>query len=86
MLIFALTCDLKRVPRAIRFLSEATLPIYLFHLFFVYSVEGWFPHAGSAAEPIVILVLWSAGLVGSLLVIFAGRVLLGRHSRAVIGA
>jgi surface polysaccharide O-acyltransferase-like enzyme len=86
MLMFVLSCGLERVPKAIRLLSEATLSIYLLHLFFVYSAEDWFPHAGSEAEPVMVLVLWTARLVGSLLVIFVGRFILGRHSRAIIGA
>jgi membrane-bound acyltransferase YfiQ involved in biofilm formation len=86
MLICTLSCGLKRVPKPIRFLSDVTYSLYLFHLFFVYTAQDVFPHAYRALDPMGVLVPWAAGLVGALLVIMLGRRLLGRHSRTYLGA
>ena len=86
MLIYASSCGMERAPAPVRFLSESTFSIYLFHLFFVYSVQGVVANAQDLPGPAVVLVPWFAGLIGSLSLIFAGRYLLGRNSRAILGA
>ena len=41
----------RTTPRPIRFLSEVTYSIYLFHLFFMYEAQRLFPHAAGSLEP-----------------------------------
>ncbi len=83
-LILVLAGALQRSPRALRWTSDATYAIYLFHLFFLYAVQLVLPPGrGDAAS---ILLPWAAGLAGSALGIAALQRLLGRHSRDLIGA
>ncbi len=86
MLIAAASCGRSQVPGPIRFLSEATYPIYLFHLFFVYLAQDVLPHTRGVIDPVAIFGPWAAGLAGALAVIALGRALLGDRSRAIIGA
>jgi fucose 4-O-acetylase-like acetyltransferase len=72
----------RAVPRPVRALSDATLTIYLYHIL-VY--EG-LHYLGGAAPWLRVPVLACLGLAGGLAVAYAGRALLGRGSRVLIGA
>jgi peptidoglycan/LPS O-acetylase OafA/YrhL len=69
--------------RPLRFLSEATLGIYLYHRFFQMaakpSLEAWPPLALALALAVV-------GLVGASCLCLAGRRLLGPRARLLLGA
>lgn len=83
-LCFALSCGARHSPPWLRWLSDASYAIYLFHLFFLYAVKLRFPpERGDAAS---ILLPWAAGLAGSLALIAGLQRLLGRRSRGLIGA
>jgi surface polysaccharide O-acyltransferase-like enzyme len=71
-------------PAPVRFLSEATLTIYLYHLM-VYPLV--MPQARLLLDPPLRFVLMSAlGLAFGTLVVVAGRRGLGRRSRLLLGA
>ena len=71
-----------RVPGLIRFLSEASLTIYLYHRLFQFEL---LPFA-SQWDPVArILAMLLIGLVGASLVAGLGRGLLRRHSRSLLG-
>ncbi len=86
MLVSAASCGRDEIPAPIRFLSEATYPIYLFHLFFVYLAQDHIAHAQNAIDLAAVFVPWAAGLIGALAIIAVGRLLLGERSRAILGA
>ena len=69
--------------RPVRFLSEATLGIYLYHAFFQMAakprIEAWPPLA-------LALALAALGLLGASAVCLAGRRLLGLRARLLLGA
>jgi len=79
-------CALPSPERAgVRWLSDATYPIYLYHPFFI---SGWqaaigrrFPEAWLLTDGIGFLI----GLGGSVAVVLGGRRLLGRRARSVLG-
>jgi len=85
-LICALTCGRSFVPRPIRFLSDASYGIYLFHLFFMYEAQKLVPHADGTLQASALLVPWMAGVLGPVSLILLARVVLGRHSRTLLGA
>src|SRR5262249_22932250 len=66
---------------AVRFLSEWSYPVYLYHIFFTTAVRGRWRLFGPWAEAAAV----AAGLAGSLLVVLAGRRLFGGRARAIIG-
>jgi len=73
--------------RTVRFLSDSTYTIYLFHLFLVYPLQRWLAPAPGAFEPLAIAPVWLAGLAGPLALAAAGRTLLGGpRSRALLGS
>ena len=71
-----------RVPRVVRFLSEASLTLYLYHRLFQFEflpfTFDWSPLARIVAMLVV-------GLLGASLIAVLGRKLLGRHSRLLLG-
>ena len=85
-LIAVATHGLPRSPAWLRFLSDATYAIYLFHLFFLMPVRDHLALPEGHAELGPIALPWLAGLLGSLLLVVAARALLGRSSRNWIGA
>jgi surface polysaccharide O-acyltransferase-like enzyme len=85
-LILALGAERKSGSRSVRFLSDSTYTIYLFHLFFVYSVGSLVAPAPKVFDPVAIAAPWLAGIAGPLLLAAAGRALLGRRSRSVLGS
>lgn len=65
----------------VRFFSEATYPIYLYHFFFIEVARQGL----RVSHPMERLVLYVCGLVGALVVVVGGRRLLGHRARWVIG-
>jgi surface polysaccharide O-acyltransferase-like enzyme len=84
--VFVATCGRRSAPAPVTVLSDATFAIYLLHLFFVYAAKRVVQPAVREFDAWVIVVYWSAGLLGSLAVIAGARSLLGPRSRDVIGA
>ena len=84
--IVVLSHGVERSPPWLRFLSDATYAIYLFHLFFLLPVARLVPPAPDRAALGAIALPWLAGLLGSLLLVVVARALLGRHSRNWVGA
>ncbi len=80
---------LARVParvanaRPVRFLSEATLGIYLYHAFFQMAAK---PELASWSPLVQTLALATLGLVGAVSLCAAGRRLLGSRARLLLGA
>ncbi len=74
----------RRVPAPIARASDATYAVYLFHLFFVYGAQLWAP--APRGELAGLTLWWAAGLLGSALLVWSGRRLLGARSRDWIGA
>ena len=72
--------------RAVRFLSDSTYTIYLFHLFFVLPVQRLVPAAPGVFDPLAIGAAWIAGLAGPLAIAALGRALLGGRSRTFLGS
>ena len=74
------------MPSWLRFASDATYAIYLFHLFFLIPAQRMFlPPPGALAWD-AILLPWAIGLMGPLALIAAGRAVLGNRSRGLLGA
>jgi fucose 4-O-acetylase-like acetyltransferase len=84
--IAVLSRGARRSPPWLRFLSDATYAVYLFHLFFLLPVQGALPPPGREAALAPIALPWLAGLLGSLALVVAARALLGRGSRNWVGA
>jgi len=84
--IILLSRGAGRSPGWLRFTSDATYTIYLFHLFFVLTVQDLLPLPEEGADGIRIALPWLAGLAGSLLVVTGARAALGDRSREWIGA
>ncbi len=84
--ICVLSCGAGQVPRPIRFLSDVSYSIYLFHLFFMYPAQRFFPHAEGSLEPSAVLAPWAAGILGSFALIWIARRALGRRARTLFGA
>jgi surface polysaccharide O-acyltransferase-like enzyme len=87
LLILAAGVRRETPHRTIRFLSDSTYTIYLFHLFFVYPVQRLVPAAPGAFDPLALGAPWLAGLAGPLVLAALGRTLLGgQRSRAWLGS
>ena len=85
-LLYVGASRLRTSPAPLRALSDASYAIYLFHLFFVYAVQALVPPRPDALAPLPLLLPWTAGLVGPLLIARAARLALGRRARDVTGA
>lgn len=70
----------------VRWLSDATYTIYLFHLFFVTPGVSLMRAEAHAFEPLTIASIWLAGLIGSAGIVVAARAILGEQARDVVGA
>jgi fucose 4-O-acetylase-like acetyltransferase len=72
----------------LRFLADSTYTVYLFHLFFVFSLQRVLPApAPGVFEPLALVPLRLAGLVGPLVLAAASRAVLGAaRSRALVGS
>jgi peptidoglycan/LPS O-acetylase OafA/YrhL len=88
-LAFAATAGAHDSPlssRALRWLSDASYPIYLYHLFFIKIAAQHVDLTRRVFEPERLFAIWASGVVGSLAVVWLGRKLLGRYSRTWLGA
>ena len=85
-LLFVLTCGRAGSPAPLRILSDGSYAIYLFHLFFVYGVQGYLRARHHEFDAATIALSWSAGLLGAMAVIGVMRALLGARARDAIGA
>jgi peptidoglycan/LPS O-acetylase OafA/YrhL len=85
-LIVAVAGQRETAQRSVRFLSDSTYTIYLFHLFFVYPVQRLFPPAPGVFDPVAIGAAWVVGLLGPLALAALGRALLGARSRTLLGS
>jgi fucose 4-O-acetylase-like acetyltransferase len=72
--------------RAVRFLSDSTYTIYLFHLFAVLPLQRWLAPPPGVFDPLAIAPVWLAGLLAPLALAAAGRALLGARSRTLLGS
>jgi fucose 4-O-acetylase-like acetyltransferase len=86
VLIFAAGLGRETRSRAIRFLSDASYTIYLFHLFFVLPAQRALPAPPRVFDPAAIAVPFVLGMLGSLGLVVAGRALLGARSRTWLGS
>jgi surface polysaccharide O-acyltransferase-like enzyme len=84
--LFALGAGRDASPRWARFLSDATYPVYLLHLFFIYATRLWLAADPQHTDLAFVLLPWIAGLVGSFAVVMLGRLVLRDRSRFWIGA
>ena len=73
-------------PPWLRILSDATYTLYLYHLFFVLTLQPLFPAPPLRADALAIGVPWLGGLAGGLAVALLGRRLLGERARDWLGA
>jgi fucose 4-O-acetylase-like acetyltransferase len=78
--MFLLGFDAAPHP-AVRWLADASYPIYLYHFFFTSAVRTDLLRLGALAEPAA----FAAGAAGSLAVVVVGRRLLGERARLVLG-
>jgi surface polysaccharide O-acyltransferase-like enzyme len=85
-LVFSTTAGAASLPSFFRRASDASYPIYLYHLFFVETAKRSIQIEPRRFEPEKLLFIWACGLLGSLIVISVGRALLGRRSRTFLGA
>lgn len=85
-LIFVATVRTQEAPDLICWLSNASYPIYLGHLFFVTPVLAFFPYTIGSFDVERILAAWAAGLGNSALLVLLGRLFLGEErARTWIG-
>lgn len=78
---------MRRSPAALRFASDATYAIYLYHLFFVYPVLRAAPPVATTGERLLVeLCAWAGGLVGPALLVLLARRPLGVRARIWLGA
>lgn len=71
-----------RVPRLVRFLSEASLTIYLYHRLFQFELLPFTSEWSTLARVLSMLLI---GLLGASLVAGLGKRVLGRRSRTLFG-
>jgi len=86
VLLFAIGCGRDHLPGAVRWLSETTYTVFLFHFFFVVIAMSWLRAPPGVFSPAVIGGVCAAGFVGSFVLISIGRALLGERVRDVLGA
>jgi fucose 4-O-acetylase-like acetyltransferase len=85
-LVFVATSRMKEVPGWLRFASEATYSIYLFHLFFLVPARWLWPLPVGSLDLAAVALPWALGVAGPLLLVAAARAALGARSRSLIGA
>jgi fucose 4-O-acetylase-like acetyltransferase len=85
-LLFVAGMGRETRSRAVRFLSDASYTIYLFHLFFVLPASRLWAPASHTFDALAIGAAFASGLAGSLALVAAGRRLLGPRSRVVLGS
>jgi len=85
-LVWVAASRLASAPPWLRFASDATYAIYLFHLFFLIPAKAAFSPPPAEIAWHALVIPWAIGLLGPLALVAAARALLGPRSRAVIGA
>jgi surface polysaccharide O-acyltransferase-like enzyme len=85
-LIFITACGCERVPSPLRALSDASYPIYLLHIFFVLAAAEMFSLPARSFAPLPTMLTWAAGVLGSISIIAALKLMLGDRSKDWIGA
>lgn len=85
-LLFAAAHRSGTLPAPVRFLSDATYAVYLFHLFFVLGARDHLPPPEGTAAWDAIAIPWALGLAGPLALVAAARAALGPRSRTLLGA
>ena len=83
---FVSAAPAQRLPAVLRWLSDCSYAIYLFHLLFVYPARSRSPLPRGVFDARNVALHWLAGVVGSALLIVLVRRLLGRRSRTLLGA
>lgn len=83
--VFALTWNKQSTPTIIRFLSDSTYTVYLYHIFFVLAFKAWASPAPRAFEPGIIAATWLSGFFGALAILLLVRVTAGERSRLLVG-
>jgi surface polysaccharide O-acyltransferase-like enzyme len=73
-------------PPEIRWLSDATYAVYLFHLFFVLPAQALVPSPVGRLDPFAVALSWGAGLAGALLLAAVARRLFPSRARVLVGA
>lgn len=77
----------RGTPAALRFASDVTYTVYLYHLFFVYAVlRAAPPSTTTGGRLLVELCAWAAGLAGPVLLVLLARRALGARARTWLGA
>jgi fucose 4-O-acetylase-like acetyltransferase len=85
---FVLSAEREFPPslmRPLRWLSDASYPVYLFHLFFLTVAAQEIRMASRVFEPEKLFALWLCGMVGPIVIVSMGRKLLGPRSRILLG-
>jgi surface polysaccharide O-acyltransferase-like enzyme len=85
-LIFITACGSERLPTPLRALSDASYPIYLLHMFFILAAAEPFPLPDRSFAPLPVMLTWAAGVLGSISIIAALKLMLGERSKDWIGA
>jgi peptidoglycan/LPS O-acetylase OafA/YrhL len=70
----------------VRYLSDASYSIYLYHLFFIEMTKPWVTAPAGEFRFAAVALPWGAALLGPIVVISLGRALLGSRSRNWLGA
>jgi peptidoglycan/LPS O-acetylase OafA/YrhL len=86
LMIWVLSCGTERLPAPIRFFSDVSYSIYLFHLFFMYEAQKLFPHADGTLATLAVVIPWASGLLGPLALIWIANRALGARARTLFGA
>lgn len=84
--LFAASCGRETRARGVRFLSDATYFVYLFHLFFVYAAVAALPPPPGRADPAALALPFTAGLLGPVALVALLRRALGPRARDWLGA
>jgi peptidoglycan/LPS O-acetylase OafA/YrhL len=85
-LLFVASQGRRLDARPIRYLSDASYSIYLYHLFFIEMAKPWVTAPPGEFRIAALAVPWGAALLGSVTVVSVGRVLLGSRARRWLGA
>jgi len=85
-LLFVASCGGRAPAPWLRWISDSTYSIYLFHLFFLYPVRELVAAQPGRVEALALIAPFAAGLGGSLLLVATAQRLLGDRSRPILGA
>jgi len=85
-LIGVLSCGASKTPTIVRHISDSTYGVYLFHLFFLLPIRQYFPQTIGEFDPKAFAARAVAGILGSILLVTASRMIFRKHSRLIMGA